>query len=120
MTRCDELLTLAGLIESQNEPQALAFYNRVSTSVFGHADRSELIERVYGGSRDAAQKLHDELVSGWIIRISQIRFGFWRVQLWKGDKSFGDPHDVESFAGKESLARTGAILRALASMEDGK
>ena len=52
---------------------------------------------------------------GWVVRVSQIRFGMWRVEAWRGDKSFKSPHDAESVAESEPQARTTAALRARAA-----
>lgn len=68
----------------------------------------------YTSSLDAAASLMPE---GWIIQIGQIRFGMWRVQLWRGDKSFKSPADVEAVASTEPQARVAAGLRARAAIE---
>lgn len=55
---------------------------------------------------------------GWFIRVTQVRFGMWRVELWRGDKSVLTPPDVEAIASSEERARVAANLRALAAQED--
>lgn len=58
---------------------------------------------------DDARSLWPE---GWFIRVTQVRFGMWRVEGWKGDKSVNTPADVESLAPTEAQARTAAALKA--------
>lgn len=61
----------------------------------------------------AAEMLLEPLqAKGWIIRISQIRFGMWLVEMWHGDKSFRETPNVSVIAAHPSLALLAAILRA--------
>jgi hypothetical protein len=54
--------------------------------------------------------------NGWYIRVTEVRFGLWRVEGWQGDKSVNVPADVEALAPSEAQARTAAALRAYAKI----
>lgn len=61
----------------------------------------------YTGSIDAALTL---MPPNHIQRISQIHFGMWRVEVWRGDVSFHEPSLVDLAHMTEPLARTVAAL----------
>ena len=70
--------------------------------------------KCYTSGIDAAASL---MPGGWVIRIGQIRFGMWRVEAWRGDKSFASVPDVDTAGCSEPQARSAVALRARAVME---
>jgi hypothetical protein len=71
----------------------------------------------YTTSLDAAMSL---VPKGWVQRLSQIRFGLWKHELWKGDKSFNELYDAQGIAPTPASALTAACLRAHAAIGEGK
>lgn len=63
-------------------------------------------------SIDAALTL---VPDAWPKRLSEIRFGMWRVEMWQGDKSFKSPPDIDQVAASWPLALCAAVLRARAA-----
>lgn len=122
----DELLALADKVEALEGPSrevdcwienrlGLARFVPDRPSPFGEGWLDKRVEpRPYTASLDAAMTLVPE---GWVLRLSQIRFGMWQVELWQGDKSFKTDPDVRSIAATPALALTAASLRALAQKE---
>lgn len=65
-------------------------------------------------SVDAARKLWPK---GWVIRVTEVRFGAWLVEGWLGDKSTRSKPDVSVTDVGEAKARTVAALEALGRIE---
>lgn len=76
----------------------------------GHGDCADNEVPDFTGSIDAATILMP--AEGWFIRVTQIRFGMWRCQTWRGDKSTRETADVDVIAPSEALARTAAALKS--------
>ena len=66
----------------------------------------------FTASIDAALTL---VPNGWPKRLSEIRFGMWRVEMWQGDKSFKSPPDIDQVAASWPLAVCAAALRTRAA-----
>lgn len=62
----------------------------------------------YSTSMDDSYTL---IPKGWYLRLTQIRFGLWHVELWDGDKSVNTPADIDAIASTPSLTICAAALQ---------
>lgn len=69
------------------------------------------VQRQFCQSLDDARDLRRP---GWLLRVTEARFGVWNVELWEGDKSTKTPADVQALAMEAAAAETAAWLRAWA------
>jgi hypothetical protein len=63
-------------------------------------------------SVDVAKRV---MPAGWFVRITEVRFGMWRCEAWRGDKSVKTPADASAIAPSEERCRLACGLRALAT-----
>lgn len=109
MTRRDEVLGLAGKVETEK----ISGIDQQKIWIVLGKPNTIILNKALNGDLTSAQKLHEELLPGWWVDQFQQHSDNWRI--WVRRKS----PSIEVFvkAKTPAAAWTASILRALASME---